>query len=178
MYVKKSIPNPGGGAGNPSPKSPTIIIVDVEDIKTFPTRSPGNVVATGDLELNVGAKAIGVYATPSTIEEIQTAEGEADARGYVKGVKFTHPGESVDIENFIEGNANRNIVAVVTGCNGGAAKIIGSPCNPLSMTAETAGTKDATNRTITLQQAMRDQFRIMRYSGTLPPIETATAEGA
>jgi hypothetical protein len=110
---------------------------------------------------------------------LQEAEGEADARGYKKGVKFEHPGNSLDIENFIEYNSNRNLVAIVTACNGESARVIGSPCNPLSMKVDTTDSKDGTKKTITLQQETRDEFRILFYTGEIPTMEGVTeGEGA
>ncbi len=98
------------------------------------------------------------------------AEGAADARGYKKGVKFEHPGNSSDIEDFIEYNSNRNLGTIVRSCNGKQVRIFGDPCNPLSLKAETQDTKDGMKTTITLQQDVRDAFRVLTYTGELPGI--------
>ena len=168
-YTKKAIGRPAGGAGNPSPKNPHILIFDMDDVETYPTRVVGVTVAEDGFSLKEGAKLQPVYATPDSIELLQEPEGDADARGYKKGVKFAHPGTSTDIEDFVEYNTNRNLGAIVRGCGGGA-RLIGSPCNPLSLKSETQDTKEGAKNTLTLQQDIRDEFRILTYTGKLPEI--------
>lgn len=170
-YTVKSIGRPAGGAGNPRPKNPTILIYDTSDCETYPTREVGTTTAAEGFTLKDGKKLLGIYATPASIEVLQEAEGDADARGYKKGVKFEHPGNSVELENFIEHFSNRNLGVFVRDCNGEGARSIGDPCNPLSMKVETTESKDGTKATITLQQDVRDEFRILRYTGKLPDIE-------
>lgn len=169
-YVVKSIGRPAGGAGNPSPKHPTILICDMDDVDTYPVRTVGVTTASEGFTLKTGKKLFGVYATPSSIEILQEAEGDADARGYKKGVKFEHPGSSTEIEDFIEYYSNKNLGVFVRNCNGENYRSIGDPCNPLSMKVETTDTKDGTKVTITLQQEVRDEFRILTYTGKLPDI--------
>jgi len=91
-------------------------------------------------------------------------------------VKFDHPGNSSDIEDFIEYNSNRNLGAIVRSCNGKQVRIFGDPCNPLSLKAETSDTKDATKTTMTLQQDVRDAYRVLTYTGELPAIMDESPE--
>lgn len=170
-YVAKSIGRPAGGAGNPTQKFPTILIYETDDCESYPTRSIGVTTTSEDFRLKAEKKLLGIYATPSSIEIMQEAEGDADARGYRKGVKFEHPGNSQDIEDFVEYYSNKNIAAFVLECNGNIARSIGDPCNPLSMKVETTETKDGTKVTITLQQEVRDPYRILRITSPLPEIE-------
>ncbi len=166
-YTRKTVGLPAAGAGNPSPKSPTIQIFEVGDIATYPTREVGVTTAAEGFAFITGKEPIAVYATPSTIEILQEAEGDADARGYKKGVKFDHPGNSTDIEDFIEYHSNKNLIAVVSNFSGTKQRIIGSPDNPLSLKAENQDTKDGAKNTITLQQDIRDEFRILWYTGEI-----------
>ncbi len=175
-YIKKSIGRVTGGAGNPSPKHPMILIFEWEDVKNFPTREVGVTTYSEGFALKEGAKLQPVYATPGSIEVLQESEGDADARGFKKGVKFDHPGNSSDIEDFIEYNSNRNLGAIVRSCNGKQVRIFGDPCNPLSLKAETSDTKDATKTTMTLQQDVRDAYRVLTYTGELPAIMDESPE--
>ncbi len=175
-YIKKSIGRITGGAGNPSPKHPTILVFEFEDVEQFPTREVGVTTYAEGFALKKGAKLQPLYATASSIEILQEAEGDADARGYKKGVKFDHPGNSADIEDFIEYNSNRNLGAIVKSCDGKLVRIIGSPCNPLSLKAETSDNKDGTKTSMTMQQDVRDAFRVLTYTGELPEIMDETSE--
>lgn len=176
-YIKKSIGRVAGGAGNPSPKHPTILVFESEDIEQFPTREVGVTTYAEGFALKTGAKLQPVYAPPpSSIEVLQEAEGDADVRGYKKGVKFDHPGNSADIEDFIEYNSNRNLCVIVRSCDGKTVRIVGSPCNPLSLKADTSDNKDGTKTSLTMQQDVRDAYRVLTYTGELPPIMDESSE--
>ena len=79
MYNPVSILKTDEGAGCPRPKNPTIILVPVEFVAAEPTREIGDIVMKSDLELIAEKKAIGIYATPSTIECTEESEGDPDA---------------------------------------------------------------------------------------------------
>ena len=181
MYTKVSIPKAGDGAGSAAIKDPTIILIDVDDITAEPTRSHGNVVLNGNVSLASGAKAIGIYATPSSIELTEEASGEADARGIMQGVKFDHPGNSVQSKNFVEANLNRGFVALVKECDGtseGRMQYVGSKCNPLFLTPESTNTKEATKRTFTLKQEIAGRFLPGEYAGTIPTLADPASDAA
>lgn len=178
MYTKVSIPKAGDGAGAAAIKDPTIILVDVDDISAEPTRSHGDVSLSGNLTLNTGAKGIGIYATPSSIELTEETSGDPDARGVMQGVKFDHPGNSVAIKNFTEASLNRGFVALVKECDGtstGRTHYVGSKCNPLFFTPETTNTKDGQKRTFTFKQEIAGRFLPGDYTGTIPDLADAPA---
>ena len=60
MYTKVSIPKNGDGAGAATIKSPTVIIMDVEDIATEPSREVGDTELNGNYTLKTGANAVGI----------------------------------------------------------------------------------------------------------------------
>ena len=54
-YTKKAIGRPAGGAGNPSPKNPHILIFDMDDVESYPVREVGVTVADDGFKLKEGA---------------------------------------------------------------------------------------------------------------------------
>lgn len=184
-YKKISIPKNGDGAGCATAKFSEIIIIDVDDIKTEPTRTVGDTSMVGDYELVEGAKAVSIYATPSSIEYIEEPAGEADARGVKNGIAFEHPGNSKEIKGFNEAYMNRGVVAIVKECDGsatGRSQSFGSKCNPLFLTTESTNNKEATKRKFTFKQEVTDKFLAGDYSGAEPPLAdkptTTGQEGA
>ena len=176
MYTKVSIPKNGDGAGCPVPKSSNIIIIDVEDIKTEPTREVGNTALKGDLELETDAKAVAIYATPTTISETEEFSGDADARGVKQGLEFEHPGNSPAVKGFSEAFMNRGVVILVTDCDGTAAgrtQMFGRKCNPLFMSTERTGNNEANKRKFTFKQELNDKFLPGDYSGAMPAVAEA-----
>lgn len=183
MYTKVSIPKNGDGAGAATIKNPTIIVVDAEDIAQEPTREVGNTEVVGDLELNEGAKGVGIYATPSSIQLTEESQGEVDARSCLKGVEYDHPGDSVEIANHAEAFMNRGVVIIVRECDGssaGRARIVGSKCNPLFLQPEYTNSNEATKRHFVWKQTQGDKFVIGTYGGKLPTLagDADTERGA
>ena len=177
MYTKVSIPRHEDG-GAPTIKNATVILVDINDIASEPTRTLGNTEVVGNLTLESGAKAVGVYATPSTIIPTEEQSGEVDARGIIKGVEYVHPGNSVAIANHTEAFLNRPVVAIIRECDGASGKtlIIGSKCNPLYLQPEYTNSKEASNRKFVWKQDMPDKFVIGTYTGTIPDLAGEAAE--
>ena len=166
MYTKVSIPKASAGAGAPLPKNPDITIIDVDDVVSEPTRSHGDTALTGNFTLKEGAKAVKIYATPTTIAPGFEVSGEVDAKGFIKKLEFTHPGDDKAVNDFIESHANVGMIALVGNCADGTKKVYGSKCNPLYLGVEPTLNNEATNHKITLQQAMADAFLPGIYSGT------------
>lgn len=183
-YIKASVMKSGDGAGCATAKSSEIILVDVADIATEPTRSVGSVNMEGDFTLESSAKGVVIYATPSTIEITEEHSGEIDAKGVKNGLVFEHPGDSIAIKNFSEAFMNKGVVAFVKECDGsstGRVRAVGSKCNPLYLSQETTINKEATKRKFTFKQEQNDKFLAGEYSGAEVPVaEAATTnqEGA
>ena len=174
-YTKVSIPKKGTAPGTPSAKSPNIIIIDVADIETMPTREEGDVVATGELALKADAKAIAIYATRSTIKRYDTMEGDADAKGFIANLEFEHPGDEAEINSFLEYYANRDVAIITTECaseTGG--RLQGTPCNPMQLTLEEQDDNEAKKKIIKFAQAQRDGFKTTHYNGALPTLAAET----
>lgn len=181
MYTKVSIPKNGDGAGCPTPRKSKIILVDVEDVASEPTREVGDVTVQGNLTLNENATAVGIYATASTVDITEEFGGDPDAEGVKNGLAFEHPGNSVDIKNFLEVYKNKGVIALVTECDGtsaGRTQIIGRVCNPLRLTVETTMNNEATKRKLTWTQAQNDKFLAGEYSGDLPTLAAEPSAAA
>ena len=178
MYTKVSIPKNSDGAGAAVIQDPTVILVDVEDIATEPARSVGNTELDGDLTLKESAKAVGIYATPSSIVITEEVSGEVDARSIIKGLEYVHPGDSVDIANHQEAFLNKGVVALVKECDGSSAgrtRLIGSKCNPLYLSPEYTNSNEATNRKFVWKQNQGDKFVVGTYSGAALTLAAAAA---
>ena len=184
MYTKVSIPKNGDGAGCPAAKSSEIIIIDVDDVKTEPTREVGNPAMTGDIELETSAKAVSIYGTPSTIEESEEYSGDADARGVKSGVAFEHPGNSAAVKGFTEAFMNKGVIILVKECDGtagGRVQYFGIKCNPLFLSVERTGNNTANKRKFTFKQELPSKFLPGDYSGQIPEVAaaaTTSSEGA
>ena len=183
MYTQVSIPKPEGGAGAAMPKDPTIIIIRARDIESEPTREVGSPTMVGDLTLKTGAKAVGVYATPTSISVTEPVSGDPDGRGITQGIEYEHPGNSAEIRGHKEAYLNEGVVILQKDCDGSAAggyNYIGSKCNPLFLTSELTDNKDARKNKFTWAQGQAGPFGVGVYGGALPTMaaDAPSNEGA
>ena len=169
-YVLASVPKVGSNPGRPKGKNSQIIIFKWSDVSSNPERDANGIKIAGDLALNVGATAITIYATPSTIKITQSQEGDDDARGFIQQLAFDTPGDSLILEEFLENNPNENLGAIVRYANAEYSKLLGTLYEPLQFEAEGQDDNDALKTTVTLKSVMRGP-RIAHYFGAIPTLD-------
>ncbi|WP_296261795.1 hypothetical protein [uncultured Phocaeicola sp.] len=153
-YAFISVPRKSNNAGRATGKKNYIYLFRWEDVKTFTKDEKG--VRVTAFAFQAEKKPIGVYATQSTINIYDTAEGDPDARGFIHHVDFEHPGSEVEFKEFLNNNVNENLGAIVINCAGEDCKIAGTPCTPLSIsTAEGQDNNEANKTTINLASTLR-----------------------
>ena len=153
-YSLVSVPRKSNNAGRATGKKNYIVLFRWDDVATF-TKDEKGVKVTA-FEFAEGKKPIGIYATQSTINIYDTAEGDPDARGFIHHVDFEVPGSELGFKEFLNNNVNENLGAIVVNCAGDDCKIAGTPCTPLSMsTAEGQDNNEANKTTINLASALR-----------------------
>lgn len=153
-YAFISVPRKSNNAGRATGKKNYIYLFRWDDVKTFTKDEKG--VRVTAFAFQADKKPIGVYATQSTINIYDTAEGDPDARGFIHHVDFEHPGSEVEFKEFLNNNVNENLGAIVINCAGEDCKIAGTPCTPLSIsTAEGQDNNEANKTTINLASTLR-----------------------
>jgi len=156
MYVNIDVLKPTKAApGAPESRDPNIVIVETSDIVSQPSRDGKGVKLEGTYVFKAGAYAIKIYATPSTIKPIKSSDGDEDAIAITQGLEFAHPGDDLEINEFIQNFTGKSIMAFVkTGaCEGGNPyyKVIGSTCTPLTLKFEGQNDNDATKNLMKLE---------------------------
>lgn len=153
-YSLVSVPRKNNNAGRATGKKGYVILFRWDDVATFTKDAKG--VKVTAFAFAEGKKPIGVYATQSTINIYDTAEGDPDARGFIHHLDFEHPGSEQEFKEFLNNNVNENLGGIVINCAGDDCKIAGTPCTPLSIsTAEGQDNNEANKTTINLASALR-----------------------
>lgn len=153
-YAFISVPRKSNNAGRATGKKNYIVLFRWDDVATFTKDEKG--VRVTAFQFAESKKPIGIYATQSTINIYDTAEGDPDARGFIHHVDFEVPGSEVEFKEFLNNNVNENLGAIVINCAGSDCKIAGTPCTPLSMsTAEGQDNNEANKTTINLASSLR-----------------------
>ncbi len=177
MYTKTSIPKTGALAA-PVIKSDEIIIVDANDVASEPTRAFGNTVATGDLTLAESAKGVRIQVSSHTIDCGYDQDGEVDAKGFKQRVAFDYPGNTPELDNFIEYYANRGVLILVKSCETGKTKLYGQKCNPLRLTAEPTENNEASKTHLAFAQEVAGALLPSVYSGAVPAVAADPADAS
>lgn len=165
---RKSVPAPSQGAGAPRPKSALVTIVHAADILVFPPSDMNGVQMIGNIVLKQGAKMYRVYETDDSQKASHSIEGDADAEGFMKKFEGSHPGDGLEISEFVQNTIGQGIIIIYpTDCGSNSKKVIGTPCNPLYLKGEFMDDKDGVKHTLQFEQRRRDRFVAKFYDGTL-----------
>lgn len=179
MYIAKSISKPGGiSPGAAAPKEPNVTIVKVDDILSFPMRDSGNVKMLGNFVMKSGAKMYTFYQTASKFKASYENEGEEDTITYTQKVEAEHPGDSLDINEFISNWTGQNVIIIFGSCTDSFRKVYGTKCAPLQLKASSQDDNDARKKMLTFEQYAKSGFLPGHYLGELSftePYEAATA---
>lgn len=170
-YTKVSIPKKSGGSpGAPSAKKPTVIVINVRDVETFPERDSGGVLLVSAIQLKASAKAIGIYATPSSIKRNDGSEGDPDAEGFIQNVAFEHPGNSLQRDEFVQNNIAEDLILITQGETIADTRVHGTPTNPMKMVSEEVDDNTANKATLTFKSALRTKYKAAHYHSALPTL--------
>lgn len=171
-YIKVNVPKPTKkGAGTRESKDPNVVVVMVDAILNAPPRDSKGVVYDGAFVFKNGDHATKVYATASTIKQTKTMEGDEDAVGVNAGVEFAHPGDELEINEFIQGHMNTPVMIFVrtNSCGSGTPfyKVYGTPCAPLTQKVEGQNDNDATKNMLKFEPSAKSQYVPGFYYGNL-----------
>ncbi len=168
MSFRKSVPQPLPGAGAPKPKKPMVTIVFADDILVFPMSDVNGVKMLGNIVLKDGAKMERIYETIDTQKASHTFEGDPDKEGFLKMFEGSHPGDQLEINEFIQNTIGVGMLVIYdVDCSTGLRKVLGTPCNPLYLKPEFTDDKDGVAHMLKFEQRMRDRFVAKFYEGEL-----------
>jgi hypothetical protein len=176
-YVKIDISKPGDNKGVGGDKKDKVIIIDVDDISSMPSRDSNGIVISGNIAMNSGAYMCKIYGTQSTIKAGADSEGDPDAKGITQTVEFEHPGDSQEIREFRANWMNKNVLIILERCSSPIKNLYGTPCAPLQMVFKSEDDKDKNKTTFTFKSTQKGPD-VAIYNGTLQlssPVATVAA---
>lgn len=188
MYVRVDVKKQSGG-GAPQAKSQEVVVIDLADVAVWPSRDNNGVLMVGDIQMKAGRYATILDATASTISLPVTSEGEEDAVSFTSLPEFSHPGSSLEFDEFITNMTNKNLAVGfrVGACDGDAPyyRFYGTPCTPLSLMVEGTNNNESTTNLVKFQQFQRSRSVPGRYTGTITfatvntvPVDAVTVDVA
>lgn len=182
-YVKKSIVKPlGGSPGAAAPKEPNVTIVAVDDIQTWPARDDKSVNMLGNFVMKTGAKMYQVYMTPSKIKAGFESDGDEDSVTFKQKFEGEHPGNSLDIAEFVQNWTGTNCIVIYGSCQDSFKKVIGTKCAPVQLKPSLKDDNDSRTHMLVFEQFAKSGWVPGHYTGTIAladpfavPVVTAVA---
>jgi hypothetical protein len=103
-------------------------------------------------------------------------DGDADAEGFLKKVEASHPGDSLEANEFLQNSIGEPfIILYPVDCDSLQHKIVGTKCNPLYIKgADFTDDKDGIKHALTFEQRRRDRLVAKFYDGVIPTAVIAT----
>ena len=166
MYIIKNVPRAAGNPGTGIQPRDMLVLYDIEDIAYMPPADDKGVAIEDDIVMKPNRYAIGIYMTQGTVEVTSAAEGDTDKRGFKPSIKFEHPGNEQEVREFKVNNLNRKFIAVMRYCSGKPSDLIGTICNPCSLTPSYTGNSESNANEMTLTQISKGDD-IFIYKGTI-----------
>ncbi|MFB9055059.1 hypothetical protein ACFFVB_18405 [Formosa undariae] len=168
-YIKLSV---GRNTGNASPgaykaKKPNVAIVDADDVLAYPGRDSKGVKTTGNYVLKPNANMIRIYMTPETIDAGFEVDGPEDGKVFTQTFKGEHPGESLDIKEFIQNWLGRPALIFEENCRDNSMNVYGTQCSPLKLSPTFQSNKEGTKHMLSFEQPNPVEYLPAYYTGVL-----------
>ncbi len=176
-YIKTDVSKPGDNKGSGADKKDKVILVDCDDIATFPGRDASGIYIYSNIVMNAGAYMVKLYGTQTTIKASADVEGDPDGKGVIQTVEIEHPGDAAAIREFRNYWMNKNIILLVERCSTSDKNLYGSICSPLQMVFKAEDDKDKNKSTFTFKSIVKGPD-VGIYTGTLTltaPVGTVNA---
>lgn len=168
-YIPKSVLKPRGNKspGASAPKEPNVTIVDVDDILVFPQRDGKGVLMEGSFVMKPNATMIQVYMTPSKSKASFESEGDEDAQQFKHKFEGEHPGNELEISEFVQNFTGRNVIVIYGSCSDNFRKVLGSKCAPLQLKPSLQDDNDARKHMLVFEQAAASGYVPGHYVGEI-----------
>ncbi|MAR57244.1 MAG: hypothetical protein CMM93_08685 [Rickettsiales bacterium] len=167
MWLPQNIKSKGAGAGAASANRPNVTFVRAEDVLVFPTRDAKGVKLVGDFVLKSGAKMFTIYLTPSKQVKNYTSEGDEDMETIKQKFEGWHPGDDLDINEFVQNNLGVGYFIIADNCTDGFKRAYGTPCAPMKLNAEQTDDSSGRGVKMTFEQIVGSKYVPAFYEGNL-----------
>lgn len=168
MKVLKSVPKPQNtSAGAPTPKEPNVTLIRTRDILAFPAPDSGGINLMGNYVIKPGGFMLQLYLTPSKTSSGFESEGDEDAVGVSQKYEGSHPGNSVEMREFVHAALGEDFIIISGTCRDANKTVYGTKCSPMKLKPTFSENADGTMHSVVFEQYMRTDQLPYNYTGSL-----------
>jgi hypothetical protein len=179
MYVNVNLSKPAGISPGTGSGKNRVVIVDADDVLVYPPRDDKGVKMQGTFVLKDNARMLELYTTKSKGEAPVESDGDEDSINIKQMFKCQHPGNSLEVKEFIQNWLGRNVYVLHTACADNFIEVMGTPCAPLQVKPAKTDSNDARFWTLNFEAYASSQYVPGHYEGDLifeAPATVADAE--
>lgn len=168
-YNFKNIPkSDNNSAGASAPKDPNVTIIPVSYIQTWPDRDSGKVNHVGSFVMKAGMIPFSIYMSPSKIKATFESEGDEDAITFKQMFEGEHPGNELEIAEFVQNFSGVPCIIVYGSCVDQFKKVIGTKCAPVQLKPSLLDDNDKRHHTLKFEQFAKSPYVPGHYTGAIP----------
>lgn len=169
MYIRKNVNKSAvPGAGAATAKDPNVAIFKTEDIVSMPTRNGAGVLAEGSFVMKPGKFPIYVYMTGVNQNLGYQTEGEVDKEQILTNFVGNHPGDTLDVHEFVQNHLGEDLIIVVGSCNDPYKRILGSKCAPMRLKNNFTSNNEGNTSEMTFEPTQATRFVPAWWQGEIP----------
>lgn len=165
MYVNVNLSKPAGISPGTGSGKDRVVIVNADDVLVYPPRDDKGVKVAGTFVLRDNAKMIEIYTTKSKGEATVESDGDEDSINIKQMFKCQHPGNSLEVKEFIQNWLGKNVYVFHTSCADGFAEVMGTPCAPLQVKPAKQDSNDGRFWTLNFEAYASSQYLPGHYLG-------------
>lgn len=155
--------------GGPEAKSPFITIMKTEDLESEATPNAKGILHEGLYQMKLGKEPMNLYNTGSFQGFSFETDGDEDAASIQKTLTARHPGDTLEIREFIGEQTDVDVVVMFGGgCGSGRRTVIGGKCAPIKMRANLTKDNDGTYYELTFSNMSSNNIMPGFYDGPDP----------
>ncbi len=178
MWPVQNINSKGAGSGAAAPSAPNVTFIrDTDVLNPEMPRDSKGVLIVGDIIPKQGAKMFTIYLTPSKQVKNYTSEGDEDMETVKQKFEGWHPGDDIDINEFVQNNLGVGFFIIADNCVDQYKRVYGTKCSPMKLNVEQTSDNSGRGIKLVFEQKTGTKYVPAFYNGNMVFSEpTATDE--
>lgn len=165
MINIKLVPKKGSGAA--APKEPNVTIIATKSIVNWAQRDSKKVKMNGNFTFTDNPKIAVVYMTASKTKAPYESEGDEDSQTIKQSFEGEHPGDELEINEFIAEWLNEPCIIIHGSCQDAFRKVVGTKCAPIQIKPSGQNDNDARKHMMKFEQFAKSEWLPGHFTGTI-----------
>jgi hypothetical protein len=158
---------PKTGSGAAAPKDPNVILIATKSIVGWPQRDSKKVKMNGNFTFTENPKIAVVYMTASKTKSPYESEGDEDSQTIKQSFEGEHPGDELEINEFIADWLNEPCIIIHGSCQDKFRKVVGTKCAPVQLKPSGQNDNDARKAMMKFEQFAKSEWLPGHFTGSV-----------